>query len=276
MCEKNKQVSEWLKVVLGETKVSWFEVNMRTVDILYKLSKDSEQRGQEIGWLVEDLKQKTGECKADGAYHQKVLLSALGESVSCGMVKPVIRTLNTLEKMALEFKMKDTKLASFLATTNHQTKELLEMEEENRDLKKKLRNLEKKKKEVLNSQQCLLTKISKVQKAQEVESVETEERLLNKNFMENKYQEMTSRVRSAEEKLASREVSWSLTHHCIEEISEQLSAVKQEMEPLKRKLQAYNGLPPSLPLARLAVAESKMELEALDAILDEKIDWRHT
>lgn len=61
-----KQVSEWLKVVLGETKVSWFEVNMRTVDILYKLSKDSEQRGQEIGWLVEDFKQKTGECKADG------------------------------------------------------------------------------------------------------------------------------------------------------------------------------------------------------------------
>lgn len=41
-------------------------------------------------------------------------------------------------------------------------------------------------------------KISKVQKAQEVESVETEERLLNKNFMENKYQEITSRVRSAE------------------------------------------------------------------------------
>lgn len=31
------------------------------------------------------------------------------------------------------------------------------MEEENRELKKKLRNLEKKKKEVLNSQQCLQT-----------------------------------------------------------------------------------------------------------------------
>lgn len=60
------QVSEWLKVVLGETLVSWFEVNMRTVDILHKLSKDSEQRGQEIGLLVEDLKQKTDECKADG------------------------------------------------------------------------------------------------------------------------------------------------------------------------------------------------------------------
>ena len=28
--------------------------------------------------------------------------------------------------------------------------------------------------------------------------METEERLLNKNFMENKYQEMSSRVRSAE------------------------------------------------------------------------------
>ncbi|XP_076156096.1 HAUS augmin-like complex subunit 1 [Alosa pseudoharengus] len=274
MCDKNKQVSEWLKVVLGE--VPWFEVNMRTIDILYKLSKDSEQRGQEIGWLVEDVKQKTGECKADGAYHQKVLQSALGENVSRGKLKPMSRSLNTLESMAIAFKTKDTKVASFLASTNYQTKMLLEMEEENRELQKKLRNLEKKKNEVLNSQKSLQIQISKVQKAQEVESVETEERLLNKNFMEKKFQEITSRVRSAEEKLASREVTWSLTHHCIEEISEQLSVVKQEMDPLKRKLQAYHGLPLSVPLARLAVAESKKELEALDAILDERIDWRHT
>ncbi|XP_012693518.2 HAUS augmin-like complex subunit 1 [Clupea harengus] len=276
MCEKNKEVSEWLKVVLEETQVAWFEVNMRTVDVLYKLSKDSEQRGREIGRLVEDIKQKTGECKADGAYHQKVLHSALGEDASSEILKPMSRCLNSLECMAIGFKMKDTKLASFLATTNNETKVLLEEEQENRELQKKMRNLEEKRTEVLNSQKCLLKNISKLQKAQEVEFMETEERLLNKNFMENKYQEMSSRVRSAEEKLASRDVAWSLTHHCIQEISEQLSVLKQEMDPLKRKLQAYYGLPPSLPLARLAVAESKMELGALDAILDEKIDWRHT
>ncbi|KAL2099415.1 hypothetical protein ACEWY4_005895 [Coilia grayii] len=276
MCEKSKEVSEWLKVVLGEAQVPWFEVNKCTINILQKLSKNSEQRGREIDLLVEDFEQKTGECRAEGMYHQDVLRFALGEYVSCEMLEPVSCCLNSLECIAEGFKLKDTKLGSLLASTYNQTTELLEEEEENRKLQNKLLSLEKKRTEVLNSQKCLLKTISDTQKAQDMEFVETEERLLYKDFIEKKYQEMSSRVKSAQERLVSREVSSSLTHHSIQEMSEQLSLLKQEMEPVKRKLQAYHGLPPSLPLARLAVAESKRELETLDAILDENIDWRHT
>lgn len=43
-----------------------FEVNTRTVDILYQLAQSSEARCSDTSLLIEDLKQKTSEYQAEG------------------------------------------------------------------------------------------------------------------------------------------------------------------------------------------------------------------
>lgn len=43
-----------------------FEVNTRTVDILYQLAQSSEARCRDTALLTEDLKQKASEYEAEG------------------------------------------------------------------------------------------------------------------------------------------------------------------------------------------------------------------
>lgn len=60
------QVSKWLSAVFGDQTIPEYEVNTRTVDILYQLAEASEVRCNETSLLIEDQKQKTSEYQADG------------------------------------------------------------------------------------------------------------------------------------------------------------------------------------------------------------------
>lgn len=52
--------------MFGEQVVPQFEVNTRTVDILYQLAQSSEARCSDTALLIEDLKQKAAEYQAEG------------------------------------------------------------------------------------------------------------------------------------------------------------------------------------------------------------------
>lgn len=60
------QVNSWLGTVFGDQAVPQFEVNTRTVDILYQLAQSSEARCSDTALLIEDLKQKASEYQAEG------------------------------------------------------------------------------------------------------------------------------------------------------------------------------------------------------------------
>ncbi|GAA6105305.1 HAUS augmin-like complex subunit 1 [Tachysurus ichikawai] len=68
----------------------------------------------------------------------------------------------------------------------------------------------------------------------------------------------------------------TLTHQAIVELAEKITALKQEISPLMKKLEPYNDLSPSPALARVAIEEVKRELEALDAALEQKVDLMNT
>lgn len=59
-------MNSWLGAVFGEQVVAQFEVNTRTVDILYQLAQSSEARCSDTALLIEDLKQKAAEYQAEG------------------------------------------------------------------------------------------------------------------------------------------------------------------------------------------------------------------
>lgn len=60
------QVNSWLSAVFGDQAVPQFEVNTRTVDILYQLAQSSEARCSDTALLIEDLRQKASEYQAEG------------------------------------------------------------------------------------------------------------------------------------------------------------------------------------------------------------------
>uniref|UniRef100_A0A8C6Y2Z9 HAUS augmin-like complex subunit 1 n=1 Tax=Naja naja TaxID=35670 RepID=A0A8C6Y2Z9_NAJNA len=66
MEEKLTKVTSWLKKVFGEEPIPFFEVNPQTVDILYELAECNESRDRDVNLLIEDMKEKAVEYKADG------------------------------------------------------------------------------------------------------------------------------------------------------------------------------------------------------------------
>lgn len=63
------KVNSWLSSVFGDQPVPHFEVNTRTVELLYQLAQSSEARCSETALFIEDLKQKASEYEADGKNH---------------------------------------------------------------------------------------------------------------------------------------------------------------------------------------------------------------
>lgn len=69
------QVTLWLKKIYGNQPVPQYEVNARTIDILYELVECNEARDRDVSLLIEDMKQKATEYEAEGEFEAPVLSS---------------------------------------------------------------------------------------------------------------------------------------------------------------------------------------------------------
>eukprot|EP00064_Thunnus_orientalis_P016557 superscaffoldBa00003312_g16623 len=280
MCEKIKklvmwlpQVNSWLGTVFGDQAVPQFEVNTRTVDILYQLAQSSEARCSDTALLIEDLKQKASEYQAEGAHLQDVLLQGAG--LSCASLsKSATDYLSSLVDNAMVLGVRDTSLCSFMPAVNSLTNELLEAEKSNRRLERDLRALRKRLGATLVLRSNLQEDKNKTVKSQSVESAKAEERLLSMGFVTRKTKEFSNTRERAEAQLVSRNMDKSITHQAIVQLSQEVTALKQEIIPLKKKLEPYMDLSPSPSLALVKIEEAKRELAAIDSQFEMNVDFK--
>ncbi|XP_072849078.1 HAUS augmin-like complex subunit 1 isoform X2 [Pogona vitticeps] len=128
MEEKLNKVAPWLKKTFGDQPIPPYEVDPRTVDILYELAECNECRDGDASLLIEDMKQKAAEYGSDGSYLQDLLTESLNLSFS-SLSKVSVTYLNNLVDTAIALETKDTSLASDLV----KTEELLVMEKAKAD-----------------------------------------------------------------------------------------------------------------------------------------------
>lgn len=268
-------MTQWLRKVFGQQPVPEFEVNTRTVEILYELAESSEMRCREVELLIEDHEQKTEEYSSDGAHLQEVLLQGVGLQPG-GLSKPTVDLLSVLESTAEVLKVRDTSLGSYVPAINKLTNDVLEAEKTDRKLQRELSAVRKKMTASVVLRKKLQDDLMKITHIQQVEAATAEERLLNMDFMKNKSRDLTCRNKIAQEKLDSRQMEDSLTHQAILQLSEKIAVLKEETLPLKKKLEPYSDLSPSPALARVKIEEAKRELAALDAQLEQKVDFMNT
>ncbi|XP_029029744.1 HAUS augmin-like complex subunit 1 [Betta splendens] len=273
MCEKIKKVNSWLSAVFADQPVPQFEVNMRTVDVLYQIAQSSEARCRDTALLIEDIKQKTSEYRAEGAHLQDVLVQGVG--LSCASLsKPAADYLSALVDNAMVLGVRETSLGCFMPAVNSLTNELLEAEKSNRKLERELRALRKRLGATLVLRSNLQEDINKTVKCQAVESAKAEERLLNMDFVKAKAKELRVRRERAEAQLVARNMDKSITHQAVVQLSKDVNALKQEIIPLKKKLEPYMDLSPSPSLAQVKIEEAKRELAALDSKLEMNVDFK--
>ncbi|KAK7925938.1 hypothetical protein WMY93_008248 [Mugilogobius chulae] len=274
MNDKIKQVNSWLNSVFGEQSVPKFEVNARTVEILYKLSQASEGRCRDTELLIEDLNQKASEYQADSAHYQDVLLQGAG--LSCASLSHQCTDyLSTLVDSAVTLGIRDISLGKYLSSAvNDLSNELLGAEKSNRRLERDVKTLRKNLESTLILRENLQEDKNKTIKTQTVESAKAEERLLNMDFVTTKAKELGHRRERAEVQLLSRNMDKSLTHQSIVQLSQEVTALKQEIVPLKKKLEPYMDLCPNPSLAQVKIQEAKTELASLDSKLEIGMEFK--
>ncbi|NWU39464.1 HAUS1 protein, partial [Hylia prasina] len=253
------QVTLWLKKIYGDVPIPQYEVNERTVDILHEVMECNEERDKDIMLLIEDMEDQTTKYEAETEYWQGVLGESLGLSVG-SLSQEAAADVTDLVESALELEVENTSLTSFYSAINYMNSELYKTKSRNKEMELKLKTLMKKLTSALMLEKQLEEDIKNYGASQEAEMAEVESQAENLKFLEDKSKDLKIRISAAEAELLALGLDQSLTHEALEKSSEELAAQLKENEPLKEELASYHGLPPSIPLALVAVEEARKEL----------------
>ncbi|NXE10398.1 HAUS1 protein, partial [Lophotis ruficrista] len=213
------QVTLWLKKMYGNQPIPQYEVNARTVDILYELAECNEARDKDVSLLIEDMKQKAAEYEAETNYLQGILTETLDLSLSSLSGKGV-SDLNVLVNSAMALETKDTSLTSFFCAINDMTSELYATESKNREMELELSDIRNKLTAALILEKRLEEDLKKTEELLEVEKAKADSRARNLKFLKDKSEDLKIRIKAAEEQLAATGLDQSLTHEALVSLSE--------------------------------------------------------
>ncbi|NXF11053.1 HAUS1 protein, partial [Smithornis capensis] len=213
------QITLWLKKIYGDQPIPQYEVNEKTVDILYDLMECSEARDRDVSLLVEELKHQTTEYKKQTKELEDSLRKSLGLSLS-SLCNEATGSLSNLVESAMILETKDTSLISFSCAINSKTSELFEKESENREMERKWNTKRKKLMSALALERQLQEAIRDIEKCQTIENTKMENRSKNLEFLRHKSLELKIRTRAAEEEIIVKGLDKTLTHEALVQLSE--------------------------------------------------------
>ncbi|KGL97096.1 HAUS augmin-like complex subunit 1, partial [Charadrius vociferus] len=190
------QVTLWLKKIYGNEPIPEYEVNARTVDILYDLVECNEARDRDVSLLIEDMKQKATEYEAESEF-EAPLLKSLDLSPSI-LSSEGTSYLNVLVNSAVILETKDTSLASFFCTINDMTLELYATESKNREIELELSNIRKKITAALLLEKWLEEDLKKTEELLEVEKAKADSRSQNLKFLKDKSKDLKIMIKAVE------------------------------------------------------------------------------
>ncbi|KAM6036722.1 HAUS augmin-like complex subunit 1 [Theristicus caerulescens] len=271
MEEKLQRVTAWLKKIYENQPIPEYEVNERTVDILYEIMECNEARDRDVSLLIEDMKQKATEYEAEANYLQGILTESLDLSPG-SLSSEGASFLDVLVDSAMVLETKDTSLGSFFCAINDMTSELYATESKNRELEAELTSMRKKLTAALMLEKQLEQDLKKTEDLLEAENIKADRESQTLQFLKRKSEDLRIRVKHAEEQLAAVGLDESLTHEALVSLSEKVAGLQEEIVPLKEKLKAYLDLSPSHSLAQVKIEELKRELNALESEFSKEIN----
>ncbi|XP_044148567.1 HAUS augmin-like complex subunit 1 [Bufo gargarizans] len=271
MDEKSTKIILWLKKIFGDKVLPPYEVNTRTVDLLYQLAEWNEARDKDLTLVLEDQKLKTAEIKAEAAYLQELLTDSLGPSYT-NLSRMGNTYLNQLVDSCLALEIKDSSLGSYIPAVNELSAELVMTEASNQELESELRNLRKKLTDALVLEKTLEQDLKKAEEQCSMEKAKAEVKAQNLKKLKAKSEEYKYMMQTAKDQLSSAGMEDSLTHRSLVSLSETLMELKEQSTATKEKLKSYLDLAPNPSLVKVKIEEAKRELQATEAELNTKVD----
>lgn len=271
MDEKSTKIILWLKKIFGDKLLPPYEVNTRTVDLLYQLAEWNEARDKDLTLVLEDQKLKTAEIKAEAGYLQELLTDSLGPSYT-NLSRMGNTYLNQLVDSCLALEIKDSSLASYIPAVNELSTDLVATEARNQELELELTNLRKKLTNAVVLEKTLEQDLRKAEEQCNMEKGKVEVRAQYLKILKDKSEEYKYKIQAAKDQLSSAGMEDSLTHRSLVSLSETLTELKEQSTATKEKLKSYLDLAPNPSLVKVKIEEAKRELKATEDELNTKVD----
>lgn len=273
MDERHRQVQAWLEKVFGGESIPQYEINSRTTTILYELMIRNERNEQNTNLIIDDLQQKTDEYAAETDRLRGILQQMGITQTSLSQSGTV--SLRSLANVALILDTKDASDTSLLLGLNAQTQEKLRVEEERRHEQRLQTQLFKKTKNALHTLNGLEKSLKSLEDQSQYQIPELTMRAKQAGFLQKKAREYMKNAHQLNLEVSKSGIDPSLYHHNLVTASENLSDLKNRLQPMKAKLDSYQDLPWDLSLAKVKVEEAKQELATLETELGKHINVMH-
>lgn len=273
MNKEHQEVQVWLEKVFGGDSVPSYELNKKTVRILYKLMKLNEMKDNDTQLVIDDLRQKTDEYNVEARKLESILKSI--NLPIAGLSQSGVTSLRTLAKVALLLQTKDVSESSYMLSLQHLHDELYNTSEELKLEERVIQALVEKTKMAIHKYNSLKKAAEDLNQQKSKQYPEMEKRAKESGFLHSKAKEYKEKVHQFQNELIKSKTDPSIYHGALVKTSEELQTLKDQLAPLKSKLQTYHSLPPNISLTKVKIEELKHELTRLETELSRKIDLTH-
>lgn len=256
--------------LFGDKNVPSYELNQHTINILYELMTRNMRKEKDTQLLMEDLRQKILEYDAESRRLENILqcLSLTSSSLS----QSGLMSLRTLVNVAISLNIKDASEVSYLLALKHLEDEIRNTEEARRIQQNILVSLLQKTKMAVFKHSALKTALDDLEKKNLSERQEIEAHARDTQFIRTKCKEYKSQLHNLEVHLEKSGADPSVYHGSLVRKAEEVERIKQEIVPMKQKIESYHGLPPDAIQAHMRLDEIKEKVAALEEELSSKID----
>ncbi|XP_002732759.1 HAUS augmin-like complex subunit 1 [Saccoglossus kowalevskii] len=262
MDRKHRHVQAWLDRLFVGSDVPQYEINERTIDILYDLMERNESRDKEAEALIEDLNQKAEEYNVEAVRHANILHS-VGISVG-NLSKSGSVSLATLASAANMLELKDASMSSYLLGLTRLSDEIALTSETREEEQSTIDELFSKTQNAWIKSSYLKKHLHSLEKQKEQKDAELKRKSQNAGFLHDKVQQYKDRLHHLQGELNKSGVDASIYHHTLVKRAEELKKLKDQVAPLRIKLDTYHKLPADPSLAEVKVEEAKRELDDLE------------
>lgn len=271
--EKHQQVQIWLQQIYGGESVPKFELNARTISILYTLMKENTDQEHNTQLVIEDLRQKATEYGAE-AQRLSAILTEIHLTQGC-LSQSGTTSLQTLASLALHLEIKDTSDSSYLLALQRHSDEAAKTSEQKNGEERALSQFTHKSKSALHKYNSLLKTLHTLEEKSVTQQPNTENKRKKVNFLLDKTKQYKASLQQLKRRLAQAGADPSLYHQTLIKKAEHLESLRQKMSPLRTKLQSYHDLPPDISQTKVKIEELKQQVGALETELSRRIDLMH-
>ncbi|KAK7089847.1 HAUS augmin-like complex subunit 1 [Littorina saxatilis] len=269
LSSKYRNVQVWLDNLYAGKPVPHFERNEQTIDLLHQLMEKNVARDSDTQLIVQDLKQKATEYTAEGQRLGCILASM---NLKTGTLSQSgVTSLQTLTKLAWLLKVRDASDTSYLLALQALQEEADRIHEEFVAEERLLVKLSHKTKDALVKHNSIRKTCQDLEDVTTLQATKLEKRQKEVSFLQSKIQEYAKLLSKLKDSVSRTGVDSSVFHESLVKRAQDLLKLEDELGPLKKKLQAYNELPPDISQAKLKLVELRRHLEHLEDELSKKI-----